>query len=619
MLSLHQISLSRGQKVLLNEADLTIYERQKLGLIGQNGCGKSTLFALILGDLIADAGDYHKSPHLRISHLAQEVPDSQASALDYVLAGDEAYRSLILRLAEAERQGQHEEILSIHLALEQMAGYSKPAEAASILSGLGFDSLQQKNAVNSFSGGWRMRLNLARCLMKPADLLLLDEPTNHLDMEAIAWLEKWLKATPASVLVISHDRDFLDAVVTHIVHLEHHQLHLYTGHYSFFEKARAQKLLLQQAAYEKQQNKIKHMMSFVERFGAKATKARQAQSRLKAIERMEIISAAQLDSPFSFSFKTPGRVSSPLISLKALDMGYYADKPILKQVNFLLNPGDRIALLGPNGQGKSTFIKTLTGEIQALKGEIDYAAHLQIGYYAQHQLETLNPLLSPIETILSLDNRVREQEVRDFLGGFAFHGDMAAMPITHFSGGEKARLALAKLVWQQPNVLLLDEPTNHLDLDMRAALELALQTFEGALILISHDRHLLRATVDEYYLVFDKGLRIFEGELDDYYAFLTKLDDQNKAVTSPSVQKDYRERKSLQNRLKKLEEQEQKQTQKLASLNEAFADMSLYEAGQQARLSQLTVEKEQCLKLLQATEEEWLSIFEQLSEFDAAS
>jgi ATP-binding cassette subfamily F protein 3 len=610
MLTLRQITLSRGNKVLLDKASVTLYEKQKIGLIGHNGCGKSTLFDFFLGKLIADTGEYLINPHLRISHLSQQLPDSDEKALDFVVSGDEEYIKLLQRLEKAEKEDNHDEVVACHEELSHSGGYSKPAQAATIMSGLGFSSEEQNASVNSFSGGWRMRLSLARCLMKPADLLLLDEPTNHLDMEAIFWLERFLKQSPSTIILISHDREFLDAFVSHILHIEKQSLTLYGGDYSCFEKTHAQQLALQQAMYEKQQTKISHMMSFVTRFKAKATKAKQAQGRLKAIERMEVIAAAQADSPFSFDFFPCPRAGNPLIQCNQVDAGYAGQDPILKKINLSLSPGDRIALLGPNGEGKSTLIKTLTGSLPVINGSIHRSAHLQIGYYAQHQLEQLDCKLSPVETIQVLSPEAREQSIRDFLGGFNFVGDMAVQPIHHFSGGEKARLALAKLVWLKPNLLLLDEPTNHLDLGMRSAIELALQSYEGALILISHDRHMLKTTVDNFYLVYQKKVQPFDGDLDDYYTWLQSKDAvKENTNTSSSPANDYKEKKVLQNRLKKLEQMIEQYHGELEKLDLQLGDASLYEdSTQQNKLNQLVEKREMAHSSLAQVEEEWLEI-----------
>lgn len=614
MLTLRQITLSRGNKILLDKVNANLYEKQKIGLIGHNGCGKSTFFDFVLGKLVPDSGEFLVNSHLSISHLSQQLPDSTESALDFVLAGDELYLQLMDKLKKSEELGNDAEVLACHDELLRTGGYSKPAQAASIMSGLGFKGSQQHALVNSFSGGWRMRLSLARCLMKPADLLLLDEPTNHLDMEAIFWLERFLKQSASAIILISHDREFLDAFVTHILHIEHQNMTLYSGDYSCFEKTHAQQLALQQAMHEKQQTKIHHMMSFVNRFKAKATKAKQAQGRLKAIAKMEIIAAAQVDSPVSFDFYPCPRAGNPLIQCNLVDAGYLADKPILKKINLSLSPGDRVALLGPNGEGKSTLVKTLTGGLPALNGIIHRSAHLKIGYYAQHQLEDLDCKLSPVQTIQSLSPDIREQIIRDFLGGFDFVGDMATHAIHHFSGGEKARLALAKLVWQKPNLLLLDEPTNHLDLGMRAAIELALQSYEGALILISHDRHLLRTTVDDFYLVHQQKVTAFEGDLDDYYTWLlSKAEVKETKTDSPATA--YKEKKVLQNRLKKLEQLIDKHHEKIQQLDLKLSDSDLYNDNtEQKILQKLIADRELEQNNLITAEKEWLDISATLEE-----
>ena len=607
MLTLRQVTLSRGHKVLLDRVSVSIHEKQKIGLIGYNGCGKSTLFSFLRGQMTADAGELQINPHLRMSHLSQHLPDTNARAIDCVLEGDEDYFLLQQRLIAAETSGDDAEILKCHETLSHTAGYSKPALAASLLSGLGFKSTEQEAPVNSFSGGWRMRLSLARCLMKPADLLLLDEPTNHLDMEAIVWLEKWLKLYPGSIVLISHDREFLDGFVSHILHVEHKNMTLYTGNYSRFEITRAQQLAQQQAVFDKQQNKIAHMMSFVKRFGAKATKSKQAQSRLKAIANMELVAQAQADSPFSFDFFPCPRANSALMHCEAVKAGYAVNNPVVNVFNMTINPGDRIALLGPNGEGKSTLIKTLTGDLAPLSGIIHRSPHLKVGYYAQHQLEHLDSSLSPLQTIQRLSTDVTEQEIRNFLGGFNFIGDSAVNPIHYFSGGEKARLALAKLVWEKPNLLLLDEPTNHLDLGMRAALEVALQTYEGALVLISHDRHLLRSTVDDYYLLFQKKLDKFDGDLDDYHQWLLTRERLNESAKS-SGDNDYRLKKTMQNRIKKLEQIIDELQYQLSQVEDALASDLLYENAQKAELQILLKKRDEVQQQLMVAEDEWLEV-----------
>lgn len=611
MLTLNQITLARGNKTLLEKASVCLYEKQKIGLVGKNGCGKSSLFKLLLNQISIEAGDFNINPHLRISHLAQIMPDSDDAAVDFVLSGDVDYIALQKRLRAAEQAGRDAEVLAVHEILTQTQGYSKPAKAATILAGLGFTSSQQQAQVNSFSGGWRMRLNLARCLMKPADLLLLDEPTNHLDMPAIIWLEKWLKQCPETIILISHDREFLDAVVTHILHIEQQDLFLYTGHYSDFEHARAEKLALQQALYEKQQKKMNHLMGFVQRFRAKASKAKQAQSRLKAIEKMDVMAKAQSDSGFAFQFY-PGSVScKQLLNCEQVDIGYSPNAPVLKSVHLSVEAGDRIALLGANGQGKSTLVKALVGELTPLSGHIERAKQLKIGYYAQHQLEALDVKLSPLETIQSLSPSAKEQVIRDFLGGFNFTGDMATGSIQHFSGGEKARLALAKLVWLKPNFLLLDEPTNHLDLTMRSAIEMALQSYDGALILISHDRHLLRTAVDDFYLVDDRKVTAFSGDIDDYFQWLQTRETKKEAKSIPAGNT-HKEKRSLQNRLKKLEQLLATCQQQLNQFEAELMNEKLYVSGAEATLNDLLSRQQEAQTKLSQTEAEWLLVMEKI-------
>ncbi|MFY7698226.1 MAG: ATP-binding cassette domain-containing protein [Legionella sp.] len=613
MINLREITLSRGKKILLEQASVSLYEKQKIGLVGNNGCGKTSLFSLLLGQLQTDLGECEINPQLRISHLSQQLADTNEPALDFILAGDEDYVALLRRLTNAEKNHDNAEVISCHELLHQSGGYTKPAKAAAIMAGLGFKSEEQQRPVSSFSGGWRMRLSLARCLMKPADLFLLDEPTNHLDLEAIVWLEKWLKQSPCTILLISHDRDFLDAFVTHVLHIDNKKMSLYAGDYSRFEQLRAQKLAMQQLGYEKQQAKIKHMMAYVQRFRAKASKAKQAQSRLNAIAKMDIMAQAQLDSPFSFEFYPCPRATNALLRFDEVTVGYQQQAPILKNINLMINPGDRIALLGPNGAGKSTLIKTLTGCLPPLSGSRQSSTHLTIGYYAQHQLEQLDNNLSPLQTIQFLSPDAKEQTIRDFLGGFNFIGDMASQPILHFSGGEKARLVLAKLVWLKPNVLLLDEPTNHLDLGMRAAIEIALQSYEGALVLISHDRHLLRTTANDFYLVYGKQVQAFKGDLNDYYQWLQTTENET-AVKDTVSNQHYKEKRSLQNRLKKLEQTQIELQQQLKGLDSKLTDLSLYQTEQQQTLQALLNQHAALQAQLACVDDEWVAVAEALED-----
>lgn len=608
MLSFTQISLSRGTKQIFSNISFHIFAKQKIGIVGKNGCGKSSLFSLILGNLQADSGELSIQSGVTISHLAQHIPVDEEKVIDYVLAGDEVYMHWQERLEKALKTENSKEIMLCHDHLQHMGAYSKIAQAASILAGLGFSEQEQQRTVGSFSGGWRMRIGLARCLMKPADLYLLDEPSNHLDLPAILWLERWIKQLSSTVLLISHDRAFLDNTVEKILHIDHQQCELYSGNYSFFERARAEKLLMQKAQYERQQKQISHMMAFVNQFKAKASKAKQAQSRMKAIERMEIIAKAHLDSEFSFEFFQAPQAGQPLMKCHDLNVGYDKNTPIIKDVRFIVQPQARIGLLGQNGQGKSSLIKTLIGEIPPLSGEILRASGLKIGYFAQHQIESLNMSLSPIQTIQEFDQKAKEQDIRDFLGGFNFCNDAALGMIHHFSGGEKARLALAKLVWQKPNLLLLDEPSNHLDLEMRTSIEMALQTYEGAMILISHDRHLIETCVNEFYLIAQQSLSPFDGDLYDYYEWMQN-ENANTRISSNATDspKHYKQNKALQNRIKRLEEQIAKLEKQLKDIHHQLCEADLYELHRQADLQKLQSQEHHLKQELNKTEEDWLS------------
>ncbi len=520
MLKLTNLTLARGAKRLLNNANLTLFPGHKVGLIGPNGCGKSSLFALLLHKMHQDAGDLDMPGKWIIAHVAQETPQSPRSALDYTMDGDQELRAVEAALAKAEAEHAPGELLAeLHEQFDHIGGYQAKSRAASLLSGLGFSDEQMQQMVTTFSGGWRMRLNLSQALMCRSDLLLLDEPTNHLDLDAVMWLEDWLAAYPGTLLLITHDRDFLDAVVKTIVHLDGEKLNEYGGNYSTFERTRAMQLALQGSAYIKQQKQIEHLQSFITRFKAKATKAKQAQSRMKTLERMEIIAAAHVDSPFEFAFREPLQKPRQLLHLKECNLGYQteaSEKTILQNVEWRMFYGDKIGLLGPNGAGKSTLVKSLAGTLALQSGGRFEGQGLKIGYFAQHQIEQLRLDESPLQHLKRLDGVSREQEFRDFLGGFDFRGNRADAKIAPFSGGEKARLALALLVWQRPNLLLLDEPTNHLDIEMREAVAEALQDFEGTLVVVAHDRHLLKACADQLWLVADGGLREFDGDLDDY-------------------------------------------------------------------------------------------------------
>ncbi len=625
MIKLNQLSIRRGPRLLFESANLTVHPGQKVGLTGANGTGKSSLFALFRGLLHADQGSASIPDSWVVAHVAQETPAVEISAIEYALQGDEEYMRLQAELqrAEAEHDGHLQS--ELHDKLAAIDGYTARSRAGRLLHGLGFTAEQESHPVTSFSGGWRMRLNLAQALMCRSDLLLLDEPTNHLDLEAVYWLEEWLRSYQGTLVLISHDRDFLDRVVTQIVHIEQQAIKAYTGNYSDFEVARAEHLAHQQAAHQKQKREIDHIRSFVTRFKAKATKARQAQSRVKALERMELIAPAHVDSPFHFSFLPPSRLASPLLSLDKIAVGYN-DKPLISGVKLSLAPGDRIGLLGPNGAGKSTLIKLIAGELPPLQGKRKEGKDIKIAYFAQHQLEQLTMDESPLQHLQRLDRQATETDLRNFIGGFGFHGDDALAPVAPFSGGEKARLVLALLVYQKPAVLLLDEPTNHLDLEMRLALTMALQDFEGALVVVSHDRHLLRTVADELWLVSEGSAKVFDGDLDDYRQWLLTKDKAEKTISNtPAVannKKDDRRlaaeaRKKLQplrNTVKKAEEKMDKVQTKLGAVEEKLADNSLYENDAKEKLKALLVEQGDLKSELEQLEMDWFEASEALQE-----
>ena len=525
MLRITNLTLARGAKRLLEGANLTIHTGHKVGLVGSNGCGKSSLFAAIRQELLPDAGSIALPPSWTIAHVAQETPAVAVPAIEYVLDGDRELREIEAALAAAERDHtlDGEALANLHHRFDEIGGYSSRARAATLLAGLGFPETRHADPVPSFSGGWRMRLNLAQALMCRSDLLLLDEPTNHLDLDAVLWLEDWLGKYPGTLLLITHDRDFLDGVVDVIVHVYGRKLTPYTGNYAQFETARAQQLALQQATYVKQQRQVAHLHSFIDRFRAKATKAKQAQSRIKALERMELIAAAHVDSPFEFTFPPVDAAARQLVLLEHATLGYEGKAPVLANVDWGILAGDRIGLLGPNGAGKSTLLKAIAGTLAPRTGTRSTAQNLRLGYFAQHQVEQLREEYSPLWHLRQIEPDAREQELRDFLGGFDFRGDMASSAVGRFSGGEKARLTLALIVRQKPNLLLLDEPTNHLDIEMREALTEALQDYGGALVVVAHDRHLLRATTDALWLVVDGKIAQFDGDLDDYRDWVLSL------------------------------------------------------------------------------------------------
>ena len=630
MIQLDKVSLQRAGHYLFRDGSISIHQGQHIGVTGANGSGKTSLFKLLLGELGVDSGELKMPSGMSISHMAQEMASSKAPAVEFVIDGDRRLRALEKELKQAEQDGNDEKIARTHEALHDIDGYNAHYRAEQLLHGLGFKQEECGKAVNEFSGGWRIRLNLAQVLMSPGDLLLLDEPTNHLDLDATIWLENWLKRFSGSLLLISHDRDFLDAVVQHIVHIEQQRLQIFRGNYSAYERQRAENLAQQQALYEKQQQRKKEIERFVNRFRAKATKARQAQSRLKELDRMQNIAAAHVDSPFSFQIPKAPRLSDPLLTLSQASVGYKGTA-VLKGLKFSLHPGSSIGLLGVNGAGKSTLIKTLLGEIELLEGERTEGEHLRIGYFAQHQLEALDLEASPLLHLQRLSPQSSEQEIRNYLGGFNFHGDKALEPVRPFSGGEKARLALAIVAWQKPNLLLLDEPTNHLDLEMRHALTLALQNYQGAMLLVSHDRHLLRNCVTEFWLVADAGVAVFDGDLGDYQKSLSgnnsvdalKANTEKSRPGSRSQRQQSAARRAqlspLKNKLKTLESEIKNQQDLLRDIEARLSDTSTYEEENKTELQQLLKDRGFIKQKLFDCEDQWLLCQEQLDSLETAS
>jgi len=610
------VSLRRGVKPLLEAADVSIHPGERIGLIGANGSGKSSLFALLGGELHTDRGEVDFPAHWRLAHVAQETPALDRAALDYAIDGDSVLRNLQAQLASAEEEHDGALMGELHAALADADAYTARSRAATLLTGLGFKEGELGEPVSSFSGGWRMRLNLAQALMRPSELLLLDEPTNHLDLDAIIWLEEWLKRYPGTLIVVSHDRDFLDAVVTAVVHIDQRKLRRYSGNYSAFEAQRAQNLVLAQSQFEKQQRERAHLQSFIDRFRAKATKARQAQSRMKMLAKMEELAPLHAAAPFAFEFRDPLRAPNPLLVLEDLRAGY-GDKVVLEAISLSLQSEQRIGLLGINGAGKSTFIKTVAGVLAPLAGQMTVNKGLAIGYFAQHQVEMLRDDQSALWHLARLAPDTREQELRDYLGGFNFPGDMATSTIEQFSGGEKARLALALIVWQRPNLLLLDEPTNHLDLETREALTVALAQFEGTLVLVSHDRHLLRATTEQLLIVAEGVVKPFDGDLDDYRDSLLKR-EAKPAPSKPKPVKDKpaASRKPLEARIKRLEELMARLGARKTDIEARLGDPALYAEARKDDLRKLLLDQAYVGKELAQLEAEWL---EKQAELEAAA
>ncbi|WP_040976671.1 ABC transporter ATP-binding protein [Necropsobacter massiliensis] len=630
MIFFTNLTLKRGQSVLLENADATVNPGQKVGLVGKNGCGKSSLFALLKHQMSAEGGSVSYPSDWRVAWVNQETPALDISALDYVIEGDREYCRLQRQLRDANACNDGNAIATIHAQLEIIDAWTIHARAGALLHGLGFEQQALQQPVKSFSGGWRMRLNLAQALLCRSDLLLLDEPTNHLDLDAVIWLERWLVQYQGTLILISHDRDFLDPIVNKILHIENYRLNEYSGDYSSFELQRAEKLAQQTALFRQQQQKIHHLQQYIDRFKAKATKAKQAQSRVKALERMERIAPAYVDNPFRFHFREPLSLPNPLVTMENAAAGYGAGEnahTVLRQIKLNLVPGSRIGLLGKNGAGKSTLIKLLAGELTALSGHVQLAKGVQLGYFAQHQLDTLRAEESALWHLQQIAPQQTEQQLRDYLGSFAFHGEKVNQAVVSFSGGEKARLVLALIVWQRPNLLLLDEPTNHLDLDMRQALTEALVDYQGSLVVVSHDRHLLRNTVEEFYLVHDKQVEEFKGDLTDYQQW---LNDSNAVSSSTKVpphsesssvnRKEQKRRQAelrqksapLRKKLQQFEEKVEQLSARLADIEMQLADGALYQAENKEKLTALLTEQASCKKSLEEAESQWFALQDEL-------
>lgn len=625
----------RGTKTLLENASATIKPGQRVGVIGRNGCGKSSLFALLRNEVSLDAGELLVNKTWEIVSVQQETPAVDMPALEYVIEGDVKVTKIKQQLVEANNQHDGERIAQLHDLMGIEGGYDIESRAAIILQGLGFSQETLHHSVTSFSGGWRMRLNLARALICRSDLLLLDEPTNHLDLDAVIWLERWLKQYPGTLLLISHDRDFLDNTVTHILSFEQQQLFTYTGHYSGFEKQRAARLALQQQQFEKQQNKIAHLQSFINRFKAKASKAKQAQSRVKQLEKLEEILPATQDSPFNFAFFEPEKSPNPLIKMEQAQIGY-GTKVVLSNIHLNFVPGSRIGLLGHNGAGKSTLVKLLAAELQPMAGEYLVSQGVNVGYFAQHQAEKLDFEATPLQHMQKLDKKATEQQLRDYLGGFNFQGDDALAKVGPMSGGEKSRLVLAMLIYRRPNLLLLDEPTNHLDLEMRQALTFALQTYTGAVLLVSHDRYLLNAVCDDFYLVDNGTVDMFRGDLDDYQQWViqgNKTDNQvaqNSAEYSAEPEKRNRkdekrrqaafrqQTKTFRDQITQSEKRVQQCSDELCALEEKLADTDLYTEQKKQELITILDRKTELERQKEEAEMIWFEALDELEKAQAA-
>ena len=612
MLSFNNLALRRGTNLLFEDVSFTVHRDNKVGLVGANGTGKTSLFKMIQGEIDSDEGDFKYPPDLKIACLAQEVPGTDELALSYVMSGDLKLLEIQNSITKAENEQDYGALGELHSQFEDHDGFTAKSRAEQLLVGLGFSEEEFSKPLKDFSGGWRVRLNLAKTLMQPADLLLLDEPTNHLDLDAIIWLGNWIKSFKGAMLLISHDREFLDECVGFIAHLHNSTIELYKGNYSQFEIRKAARLAELESNYNKQQREISHMQDFVRRFKAKATKARQAQSRIKALERMELIAPAHIDSPFQFTIPETEKISNPLIVLEDADLGY--SDAIINKVKIAFRPGDRIGLLGVNGAGKSTFVKSLKGDLQLLQGNKIEGKNLKIGYFSQHQVDDLMLDKSPIDHLVKVEEKATESEIRNFLGGFNFRGDKAKDVIKNFSGGEKARLALAIIAFQKPNLLLMDEPTNHLDMDMRQALTVALQDFSGAIVLISHDRHLLANTVDEFLIINEGKIERFNGDLLDYRKMILqgphKESSKSKKDNEDKV-KDRKDLKKIKTQILAIEKTLKRLNRKLAETQKFLNSPDLYNDSSKMNLHDLLRDQVNLDAEIKSTEEEWLELNEE--------
>ena len=642
MIQLDQLSIRRGGRILFQKASMQLHPGWKIGLTGVNGAGKSTLFSALLGGMESDSGSLTR-PHVwTVAHMAQEIKALDMKAIDFVLSGDEEYWEIQHKLDHPDNLS-NDELAHLYSRFDEIHGYTAPSKASQLMAGLGFFEHQSELLVSSFSGGWRMRLNLARTLMSRSDLLLLDEPTNHLDLDAILWLEDWLKAYEGTLVLISHDRDFLDAITDHILHIENQELTLYTGNYSTFETTRAERLAQQQQAYEKQLETRAHLQKYIDRFKAQATKARQAQSRIKQLERMQELAPAHVDTPFTFSFREPTKMSSPLLTLEHADIGY-GDKLIVTNVNLQITPTSRIGLLGMNGAGKSTLIKSLVGDLPLIRGQRKDSELLNIGYFAQHQMDALDGNASPMLQLARIaDKKISEATLRSFLGSFGFSGERMDTPSESFSGGERARLALALIVWKRPNVLILDEPTNHLDLDMRHALTMSLTDFEGAVVLVSHERQLIASVCDELILVHGGQSKEFDGDLQEYAIWLrqARIDMmkngqkpsapvQSQVENKPTISKLDKEAqrkeaarqrelsRPIRKKIEKLESEIGKIQPRLIEIEALLGDSTLYEANRKDELLKLMDEQSVLKVKLEQAEEKILEFMMELEELESS-